>query len=87
MTKKAMIDEMKNAGIEKSEEVYELMMNIISTKLQNDEEVTLNGIGKLKTKSKNARKGINPKTGEKIDIPAKRAVAFTSSKAIKEVLN
>jgi DNA-binding protein HU-beta len=34
-----------------------------------------------------AREGLNPATGKKIKIPAKKAVKFTAGKAFKEALN
>lgn len=42
------------------------------------------GLGKFGRVERAARKGLNPRTGETIDIPAKNAVAFTPSKAFKE---
>lgn len=41
------------------------------------------GIGKLWAKRREAREGRNPRTGEKLKIPAKRVVKFTVYKDIK----
>lgn len=49
-------------------------------------EITLPGIGKLSIKAKAARAGRNPKTGEKIQIAAKRVPGFTALKALKEAV-
>ncbi|MCS6984426.1 MAG: HU family DNA-binding protein [Leptospiraceae bacterium] len=46
----------------------------------------LPGFGMLKLVQRQARIGRNPKTGEKIEIPAKKAVKFTLSKAAKEAI-
>ena len=45
---------------------------------------TLPGIGKLVVADRKARMGRNPKTGETIQIPAKRVVKFRVAKAAKE---
>lgn len=44
------------------------------------------GIGKLVLVDRAARTGRNPKTGETIEIPAKKAVKFRVSKACKDVV-
>lgn len=47
---------------------------------------TLPGIGKLVLKDRAARMGRNPKTGEPIQIKAKRVVKFRISKAAKDAI-
>jgi DNA-binding protein HU-beta len=47
---------------------------------------TLPGIGKLVLKNRAARIGRNPKTGEQIQIPAKRVVKFRVAKAAKDAI-
>jgi len=47
---------------------------------------TLPGIGKLVVVNRKARTGRNPKTGEPIQIPAKRALKFRVAKAAKEAI-
>jgi DNA-binding protein HU-beta len=47
---------------------------------------TLPGIGKLVLKNRAARMGRNPKTGETIQIPAKRVVKFRVAKACKDAI-
>jgi DNA-binding protein HU-beta len=47
---------------------------------------TLPGIGKLVLKNRAARQGRNPKTGETIQIPAKRVVKFRVAKAAKDAI-
>ena len=54
--------------------------------LNQGDEVTLPGIGKLKPVEKPARTGRNPATGEEIEIPAKTAVKFTAAKALKDAV-
>ncbi len=47
---------------------------------------TLPGIGKLVLRNRAARVGRNPKTGETIQIPAKRVVKFRVAKAAKDAI-
>ncbi len=47
---------------------------------------TLPGLGKLVLVDRKARMGRNPKTGEAIQIPAKRVVKFRVAKAAKEAV-
>jgi len=47
---------------------------------------TLPGLGKLVLKNRAARVGRNPKTGESIQIPAKRVVKFRIAKAAKDAI-
>lgn len=51
-----------------------------------DGEVTLYGIGKLKTSERAARNGRNPQTGEAIQIPACRVVKLSVAKALKDAV-
>ena len=50
-------------------------------------DIPLLGIGALKVVQRAARPGRNPKTGEAITIPARRAAKFMPGKALKDVLN
>jgi len=49
-------------------------------------EFVLPGIGKLVKQKRKARTGFNPKTGEKIKIPAKTVVKFRVAKAAKDAV-
>lgn len=44
------------------------------------------GFGSFKVASKPARKGRNPRTGEEIDIPARKSVKFTAGKKFKDIV-
>lgn len=52
-----------------------------------DAEVTLPGLGKLKTTTRAARTGRNPATGAPVEIPERVAVKFAAGKALDELLN
>ena len=52
----------------------------IHTALDLDLDVRIKNLGTFKIKETAARTGRNPRTGEALDIPAKRKVGFTASK-------
>jgi DNA-binding protein HU-beta len=64
-----------------------VLNNIISNitdSLQRGESVKLAGFGTFKVIERKARKGVNPRTGEGISIPAKRVPNFIPGKKLKE---
>ena len=60
--------------------------DIVATELAEGGEVTLPGVGKLKTDRRAARTGRNPQTGEALEIPAKTVIKFVAVKALKDAL-
>ena len=48
------------------------------------DKVTLVGFGSFESRERKAREGRNPKTGEKMDIPATRVPAFSAGKLFKD---
>ncbi len=60
----------------------------ITTKaLKAGEEVAIAGLGKFVTKTRKARTSINPRTKEKINVPACKAATFKAAKALKDAIN
>lgn len=60
---------------------------VVTAELYLGGEATLPGLGKLKTKQTTERTGRNPKTGEELRIPSRKAVKFTAATALKDALN
>ncbi len=50
------------------------------------EKVTLVGFGSFESRDRKAREGRNPKTGEKMEIPATKVPAFSAGKLFKEMV-
>lgn len=63
------------------------LSNVVNTKIEFGDEITLPGIGTLSVTNKADRVGRNPKTGEVITIPAHRVVKFKPLKALKDAAN
>ncbi|MBT4129446.1 MAG: integration host factor subunit alpha [Candidatus Marinimicrobia bacterium] len=70
----------KNMATEATEVVFEL----IRKNLERGEDVKLPGFGKFLVREKSARIGRNPKTGEEIEVSARRVVTFKPSQILRE---
>ena len=76
----------EKAEISKKQAV-EILDNIAALAYKHAKDTfTLPGIGKLVLKDRAARMGRNPKTGEAIQIKAKRVVKFRVAKAAKDAI-
>lgn len=62
-------------------------IDAITEGLNNGEKVQISGFGTFELKVKPAREGINPKTGEKIQIGETKLPAFKFGKAYKDSFN
>ena len=67
-----------------AKEFYAQFTGMIQSALKNGFKLMLPGLGKIQVRKTKPRMGINPKTREPIKIPAKRKVAFTATKSLKE---
>lgn len=65
---------------------YSGFQELLQTALKSGYKVVLPGLGKMQVKKTKARMGRNPTTQQPIMIPAKRKVAFTALKALKEAV-
>lgn len=68
-------------------EVFEKLLDIIKKNLIDGEDVMISGFGKWNIKSKHARKGRNPKTGEQMVLDARRVVTWSYSPVLKKAVN
>lgn len=64
--------------------MFETMTKVITDTLKAKDKITLAGFGTFETRSRAAREGRNPHTGETINIAAKRVPAFKASGKLKE---
>ena len=88
---KAQLSEMlfEQLGLNKREakEYIEAFFELISTQLVDGQDVKLSGFGNFEIRSKSARPGRNPRTGEPVPIPPKRVVTFKASAILKDQIN
>ena len=66
---------------------YEALVETITEALKKGEKVQLVGFGTFEVKDVPAKTGINPKTGEKVSIPACKKPVMKFGKAYKDALN
>ena len=59
----------------------------ITAALKGGDDVRLVGFGSFSVAARAAREGKNPRTGEKIAIPASKAPKFSVGKALKDAVN
>jgi DNA-binding protein HU-beta len=69
-----------------AERVMEALLDGIVDTLKKGEEVSIAGLGIFSTKTRPARTGRNPRTGESIQVPAARVAKFRAAKALKDAV-
>jgi DNA-binding protein HU-beta len=62
-------------------------IDVIIDAVKADDKVQLVGFGTFEQRQRNARTGINPRTGENIEIAASKVPAFKAGKAFKDAVN
>lgn len=60
---------------------------VITSTLAKGDEINLVGFGSFAVKTHQARTARNPKTGEKVQVPAKKVPSFKAGKGLKEAIN
>ena len=70
-----------------SSDIVEQFFAIIKQNLSNGENVKISGLGNFIVKSKKARKGRNPQTGEEIEICPRKVLNFRLSQVLKGEIN
>ena len=78
-----------DTGLSKAEATRSVdsVLNSITKALTGGGEVRLVGFGTFSVVQRKASQGRNPRTGEKIQIPASKQPKFKAGKALKEVVN
>ena len=66
--------------------IFDGETGVIATTLKGGGEVSLQGFGTFKAAERKARTATNPKTGEKIQVAAKKAPKFSPGKNLKTTL-
>ena len=80
---------MSAAGIEVKKQaatIVDAVFETITKTLVKGDEVAVSGFGTFKVVDRAARMGVNPKTGEKIQIKASRKLKFRAAKVLKEAV-
>ena len=89
MTKVELIDKVaEGLGLPKREieKMLEKLISTIQNALKAGQKVSVAGLGTFVVKEKKARISRNPKTGESVQVPAKKAPKFRPGKELKEIV-
>jgi integration host factor subunit beta len=70
-----------------SEVIVDTLFESVIKALKLGDKLEVRGFGSFRVRQRNARVGRNPKTGEKVEVPAKRVPYFKPSKELKDLIN
>jgi integration host factor subunit beta len=70
-----------------SETIVETIFDSIIGSLQKGQKIEIRGFGSFRTRERRGRIGRNPKTGAKVEVPAKKIPFFKPSKELKDFVN
>mgnify|MGYP001316472882 CR=1 FL=1 len=90
MTKAELIDEVARAvemTRKDSEVIVETIFESVVRSLRAGDKVEIRGFGSFRTRQRQPRIGRNPKTGERVDVPARKIPFFKPSKELKDTIN
>ena len=90
MTKADLIDEVSRLAEltrKDSEVIVEAIFDSVVRSLRAGDKIEIRGFGSFRTRQRKARMGRNPKTGEKVEVPAKKIPFFKPSKELKDLVN
>ena len=90
MTKADLIEEVSRLADltrKDSEIIVETIFESIVTSLRAGDKIEIRGFGSFRTRQRKPRVGRNPKTGDRVDVPAKKIPFFKPSKELKDLVN
>ncbi len=70
-----------------SEVIVDAVFDAVIGALQRGEKIEVRGFGSFRIRQREPRIGRNPKTGERVDVPAKRVPYFKPSKELRDMVN
>ena len=70
-----------------SEVIVETIFDSIVRSLRVGDKIEIRGFGSFRTRQRKPRVGRNPKTGERVEVPAKKIPFFKPSKELKDLVN
>ena len=90
MTKADLIEKISDKiGLTKkqTELVVNTILESITNALANGHKVELRGFGSFRVRRRNPRLGRNPKSGAKVEVPAKQVPFFKTGKELREMVD
>jgi integration host factor subunit beta len=90
MTKADLIEEVSRVvemTRKDAEVIVEAIFDSIVRALRSGDKIEIRGFGSFRTRQRQPRVGRNPKTGTRVEVPAKKIPYFKPSKELKDVVN
>ncbi len=90
MTKADLIEEVSRVvemTRKDSEVIVEAIFDSVVRSLRGGDKIEIRGFGSFRTRQRQPRVGRNPKTGTRVEVPAKRIPYFKPSKELKDLVN
>jgi integration host factor subunit beta len=90
MTKAELIEEVSRVvemTRKDSEVIVEAILGSVVRALRGGDKIEIRGFGSFRTRNRLPRVGRNPKTGDRVEVPAKRIPYFKPSKELKDLVN
>lgn len=90
MTKADLVEKVTELGDltrRDGEVIVDTLFESVISALKEDDKVEVRGFGSFRTRQRQPRTGRNPKTGAKVDVPAKRVPFFKPSKELRDMVN
>ena len=90
MTKAELVEEVAQVATltkKHAEVIVDTVFQSIVEALQRGEKIELRGFGSFRLRRRESRKGRNPKTGDRVDVPPKQVPYFKPGKELKDLIN
>ncbi|HYE25953.1 MAG TPA: HU family DNA-binding protein [Clostridia bacterium] len=90
MTKADLIEEVSRLAEltrKDSEVIVETIFDSVVRALRVGDKIEIRGFGSFRTRQRKPRVGRNPKTGDRVEVPAKKIPFFKPSKELKDLVN
>ncbi|HEV2464294.1 MAG TPA: integration host factor subunit beta [Acidobacteriaceae bacterium] len=90
MTKAELVEEVTQIGDltrRDGEVIVDTIFDAVIGALKAGEKIEIRGFGSFRIRQRKPRIGRNPKTGAKVDVPAKRVPYFKPSKELRDLVN
>ena len=90
MTKAELVEEVSRVSDltkKHSEVIVDTVFRSIIVALQRGEKIELRGFGSFRLRKREPRKGRNPKTGARVEVPPKQVPYFKPGKELKDLIN
>jgi DNA-binding protein HU-beta len=89
VTKQEFVDKIAqkaNLGRRDAANAVDAFLDTVTETLKDRGEISFTGFGKFTVADRGARQGVNPQTGERIQIPASRVPRFSAGSALKNAV-